>query len=106
MPLFGILSTEALKNDDEEPALFRVMDNYMELLLPSFVKVGVPVSSIDELRVPAFFFGFAPLILFQLLRDKWVDYYKVDREDLKKEFYRVFTKAYSVAMQTFFAAKT
>lgn len=105
MPFFGILSTEALKNDDEEPALFRVLDNYMTSLSPTFEKIGLPVRDLADIRTSAFFFGFAPLMLFQLLKDKWARYYKIDPEELKKEFYAVFAKIYPVAMQTFFAAK-
>ncbi len=105
MPLFGILSTEALKNGGEEPALFRVVDQYMASLLPSFEKMGLSIPRIDELRVPAFFFGYAPLIFFELLKDKWVAYYKVDEKDLLDAFYNAFAKIYTVAMRPYLTKK-
>ncbi len=103
--LLGILCTEALKDDDEVPALFRVMDKYMSSLLPAFKKAGVTVSNINEIRFPAFFFGFAPLIFFESLKDKWAEYYKTDDTQLKKEFYATFSKIYSAAMTSFFHPK-
>ncbi len=107
MPIFGILCVEAFKNDDEKPALFEVMDKYLASMLPLFEKAGFGFAarSLVELRLPAIFFGLAPLLFFFLLKDKWADYYKVDGKSLEEEFSGMFLQVYGAAVRLLLTAR-
>ncbi len=98
MPIFGILCGEAFKNDDEAPALFRVLDRYLASLLPMIEKAGLGVRSVDEVRFAGVFFGLAPMVFFQLLKEKWIDYYGSDRRELEEMFYSGFAEIYRAAL--------
>jgi AcrR family transcriptional regulator len=106
MTFFGILCTEALKNGEEMPALFGVMDRYMSSLFPFFKKVGLPPVSLGDIRIPALFFGFAPIVFFELLKEKFARYYKVDEAALKEKFYDLFAKVYAAGIQSLLQPKT
>ncbi len=91
LPIFNILFAEALKEDNQDPALFRVMDRHMKASVALAEKHGfAPPPPMDEWRVPALFFGSFPWVFFMLLKDKWVAHYKVNENELEEEFFRHF----------------
>ena len=94
LAIFGILCVEAFKDDDRVPALFKVMDGYLGQMQPLLAHAGVRLRSLDDLRFPGVFFGLAPLLFFQLLKDKWAAYYKVDARALEERFLDSFSSMY------------
>lgn len=99
MAIFGILCVEAFKDDNEVPQLFRVMDNYLDSMAPILSKGGLEKSAVEEVRFPGVFFGLAPLLFFELLKDKWAAYYKVDRAALEKRFLGTFARMYGEGLR-------
>ena len=105
LPIFGTLCGEAFKDDEEAPALFRVMDRYLASIIPVFEKMGLEPPNLEEIRFPGVFFGLAPLLFFQLLKDKWIEYYKVDRKEFEEKFYSSFAEIYRSAFRHLLAKK-
>ena len=91
MPIFTVLCMEALKNDDQSPALLRVFDRLVKTSVVQAERHGYTLVGLEERRVPAFFFGVLPLIFFLMLKESWVAHYKVDEKGLEEEFFRHFT---------------
>lgn len=95
LPIYGTLFAEAFKHNDELPALFKLTDSYLEStfsLLSQKQRLSLP--PIEEWRLSAFFFALAPMIVFQLLQDKWAEYYGIGKDALQDQFFNSFSNFY------------
>jgi AcrR family transcriptional regulator len=94
--IFKIAIGEALKNNKQDNALFKMMDMFMKDLIPLWNEKGVKISSevTDALLIPAFFFGFAPVMFYITLGEKWAEYYNIDKEVLHKRFVSTLNATY------------
>ena len=94
MPILSVLCMEAMKSEERQTALLQVFDRLLEESTPIAEKLGFKKGLMDQDRMPGFFFGFAPLFLYQILKDKWADHYKVDKKKMENDFMRFFTNSY------------
>jgi hypothetical protein len=82
---------ESLKKGSSSDTLFQIVDMYLgseEELLETAKSLGILQReiSMDQMRVTEFFTLFGPIIMLILLQDDWVEYYKMNKEDLHRQF--------------------
>lgn len=95
--IFKIALVEAMKDNKQDNSLFQMMDMFIEDLIPLWKEKGIEINKnkIDQLLIPAFFFGLAPLMFYITLGDRWAEYYKIDKDELHKKFVASLNKAYA-----------
>ena len=91
---FSILFMELFKTDNQHLDVLRYLDRVFESGAALRARLGLDKIDIDEWRMPGVFFGMAPMLFFLLLEDKWVSFYKADREEFEKKFLAQFTEFY------------
>jgi AcrR family transcriptional regulator len=79
-----IFLMELLKKEDTDIPMLQVLDRMFSGVLAS--GTFMPGRTLDEMRMPAFFFGSLPFCLFFLMEDKWAEYYKTSKTTLEKQF--------------------
>jgi len=91
--LIRMIMLESFKRESRESFLFDFVDLYLGKDSHSFAmmarEAGLETDeSVDmgQIRVTEFFTLLGPVLLYILMRDNWVEYFKVDRELLSKQF--------------------
>lgn len=94
--LLKIMITESLKSNENEPPLFGFMklvfEKEMEPLVNRFREQGYTVNEPhDQLLVTEFFTDFVPILFYCVFKDKWSQYFHVDKEHMKALFVSAYT---------------
>ena len=89
-----ILVTEIIKDSPDSLEVFKLLSPAFDEMVPEMKKSGLYVEDEIGLKVRAFFLSFMPLVMFQVLGEKWAEYYGVDREEVRRKFADAFKDTY------------
>ncbi|MCJ8012526.1 TetR/AcrR family transcriptional regulator [Paenibacillus sp. KQZ6P-2] len=88
---------EALKNNEPDFSLFKMMDMSHWSVLPKLKEMGLDIHDEANSLITGFFFGVAPVVFYVILGDKWAEFHNMDRNEFDlnfssrlKEFYTKF----------------
>lgn len=93
--IISLMLAEALRSDNRDDFLFLCADMVMEQERRQYgLEPRSTGKESQQFEVFEFFTGFAPVILFVALRDKWCAHFECDKEQLLDNFIEAFSRSH------------
>ncbi|MBU5672140.1 TetR/AcrR family transcriptional regulator [Paenibacillus brevis] len=89
-----IIAIEAFKNDEFTREFFRIIDSTIPHLNMLAEKAGMDSETLNRLKMNIFFFGFAPVLLYHTVGEKWTEYSGMDDQTFRQSFMEDFRNNY------------